>query len=51
MMNNVMIMLLFLGKMSQHLDSLSIGDSIQVRGPVGRLQYKRNGNKFTFQDP
>ena len=28
------------GKMSQHLDSLSDGDSIEVRGPVGELVYK-----------
>lgn len=31
------------GKMSQYLDSLQIGDSIDVRGPSGRLTYKRNG--------
>ena len=28
------------GKMSQHLDSLSDGDSIEVRGPVRELVYK-----------
>jgi cytochrome-b5 reductase len=31
------------GKMSQYLDSLKPGDTIDVRGPSGRLQYKRNG--------
>ena len=31
------------GKMSQYLDSLQPGDTIDVRGPSGRLQYKRNG--------
>jgi len=33
------------GKMSQYLDSLIIGDTIDVRGPSGRLQYKRNGRR------
>ncbi|KAJ8935054.1 hypothetical protein NQ318_002683, partial [Aromia moschata] len=27
------------GKMTQHLESLKIGDTIDVRGPSGRLQY------------
>jgi cytochrome-b5 reductase len=31
------------GKMSQHLDSLNIGDKIAFRGPSGRLQYLGNG--------
>lgn len=31
------------GKMSQHLESLKIGDTIDVRGPSGRLQYLGNG--------
>jgi len=31
------------GKMTQHLDKMEPGDSIDVRGPSGRLQYKRNG--------
>ncbi|KAJ3665042.1 hypothetical protein Zmor_000558 [Zophobas morio] len=31
------------GKMSQHLESLKIGDTIEVRGPSGRLQYKGHG--------
>lgn len=31
--------------MSQYLDALNIGDSIDVRGPSGRLQYKGKGNK------
>ncbi|CAF4855089.1 unnamed protein product [Pieris macdunnoughi] len=34
------------GKMSQHLESLKIGDTIDVRGPSGRLQYVGKG---TFQ--
>lgn len=29
--------------MSQHLESLKIGDTIEVRGPSGRLQYKGHG--------
>lgn len=31
------------GKMSQHLDSLAIGDKMAFRGPSGRLQYLGNG--------
>ncbi|XP_050672699.1 NADH-cytochrome b5 reductase 2 isoform X1 [Leptidea sinapis] len=31
------------GKMSQHLESLKLGDTIDVRGPSGRLQYAGNG--------
>lgn len=31
------------GKMSQYMDSLKIGDKIDVRGPTGRMNYKRNG--------
>jgi NAD(P)H-flavin reductase len=30
--------------MSQYLDSLKPGDTIDVRGPSGRIKYKRNGN-------
>lgn len=29
--------------MSQHLESLKIGDTIEVRGPSGRLHYLGNG--------
>lgn len=36
------------GKMSQHLDSLSIGDTIAFRGPSGKLQYLGNG-KFSIK--
>lgn len=42
------------GKMSQYLDSLSIGDSIDVRGPSGRLKYLGKGKfsmKFLRKDP
>lgn len=31
------------GKMSQYLDEMKIGDTIQFRGPVGRIQYKGQG--------
>jgi len=31
------------GKMSQYLESLAIGDTIDVRGPNGHLTYKRQG--------
>lgn len=32
------------GKMSQHLESLNIGDTILVRGPSGKLEYNGKGN-------
>lgn len=32
------------GKMSQHLESLKIGDTIKIRGPSGRLEYHGSGN-------
>lgn len=36
------------GKMTQYLESLKIGDEIEVRGPSGRLQYLGNG-KFSIK--
>jgi len=36
------------GKMSQHLDSLKIGDTIDMKGPKGHLDYKVGG-KFTVK--
>lgn len=36
------------GKMSQHLESLKIGDTIDVRGPSGRLNYLGDG-KFSIK--
>ncbi|KAH9641914.1 hypothetical protein HF086_011664 [Spodoptera exigua] len=36
------------GKMSQHLNNLKINDTIDVRGPSGRLQYAGNG-KFLIK--
>jgi nitrate reductase (NAD(P)H) len=32
------------GKFSQHLDSLKIGDTVDMRGPVGEFDYLSNGN-------
>mmetsp|Transcript_9192 Transcript_9192/g.19089 ORF Transcript_9192/g.19089 Transcript_9192/m.19089 type:complete len:316 (+) Transcript_9192:103-1050(+) len=32
------------GKMSQHLDSLEIGDTVDMRGPKGHMTYHKNGN-------
>lgn len=32
------------GKMTQHLESMKIGDCIEVRGPNGLLQYNGFGN-------
>lgn len=31
------------GKMTQYLDQMKPGDTISVRGPNGRLQYKGQG--------
>lgn len=31
------------GKMSQYLENMEIGDTIDFRGPSGRLVYKGNG--------
>ena len=36
------------GKMTQHLESLKIGDKVKVKGPTGRIQYKGNG-KFAIR--
>lgn len=36
------------GKMSQHLDSLQIGDTQEMKGPKGHLNYKGKG-KFTIK--
>lgn len=36
------------GKMSQHLDSLSIGDTVDMKGPKGHLTYLGKG-KFTVK--
>eukprot|EP00930_Biecheleria_cincta_P079161 TRINITY_DN668_c0_g1_i2.p1 TRINITY_DN668_c0_g1~~TRINITY_DN668_c0_g1_i2.p1 ORF type:complete len:894 (+),score=177.37 TRINITY_DN668_c0_g1_i2:70-2751(+) len=37
------------GKMSQHLDSMKIGDTIEVKGPLGEFHYKGKG-AFTWHD-
>merc|ERR1712071_244363 len=36
------------GKMSQHLDSLQIGDTLDMKGPKGHLEYLGKG-KFTVK--
>lgn len=36
------------GKMSQHLDSLKIGDTVEMRGPKGHMTYLGSGN-FTLK--
>jgi NAD(P)H-flavin reductase len=37
------------GKMSQLLDSMQIGDTIEVKGPLGEFHYKGNG-AFTWHE-
>jgi len=32
------------GKMSQHLDAIKIGDTVDMRGPVGEFEYTEGGN-------
>ena len=34
-----------LGKISNHMWNLKIGDMLDVRGPVGRFKYKKNAHK------
>jgi cytochrome-b5 reductase len=34
------------GRMSQHLDSLKIGDTIDIKGPKGHMEYLGNGGNF-----
>lgn len=36
------------GKMSQHLDSLKIGDMMEIKGPKGHMEYQ-TGGKFTVK--
>jgi cytochrome-b5 reductase len=40
---DLLVKLYPLGKMSQHLQALQIGQSIEVRGPQGSLEYKGQG--------
>ena len=35
--------------MSQYLDSLEIGDTVDIRGPSGKLTYVGRGELFSFQ--
>nr|AZL94382.1 NADH-dependent fumarate reductase [Nephromyces sp. MMRI]AZL94383.1 NADH-dependent fumarate reductase [Nephromyces sp. MMRI] len=37
------------GKMSQYLESLSIGDDLAIEGPIGGIEYKGNGD-FLYKD-
>lgn len=39
------------GKMSQFLESLKIGDTIQIKGPVGRIFYKGKGEFSIRREP
>jgi hypothetical protein len=34
------------GKLSQHLDSLQIGDTVDIKGPKGHMEYLGNGGNF-----
>jgi len=39
------------GKMSQFLDQLSIGQSVDVKGPLGHIEYISNGNFVIHRKP
>mmetsp|Transcript_8023 Transcript_8023/g.18744 ORF Transcript_8023/g.18744 Transcript_8023/m.18744 type:complete len:895 (-) Transcript_8023:267-2951(-) len=39
------------GKMSQHLESMNVGDTIEVRGPLGEVEYKGTGNFLIHNKP
>lgn len=39
------------GKLTQHLESLKIGETINISGPKGRLEYHGKGNIVIFKDP
>mmetsp|Transcript_52754 Transcript_52754/g.97640 ORF Transcript_52754/g.97640 Transcript_52754/m.97640 type:complete len:902 (-) Transcript_52754:90-2795(-) len=39
------------GKMSQHLESMKIGDMIDVKGPLGEVTYKGDGNLDIHNKP
>lgn len=39
------------GKMSQHLDSLQIGDTIDIKGPVGEIVYLEPGQLLIKNQP
>ena len=34
--------------MSQHLESLSIGSTVEIRGPSGKLTYVGQGNCYLY---
>ncbi|GKY94487.1 hypothetical protein MPSEU_000414600 [Mayamaea pseudoterrestris] len=39
------------GKMSQYVDTLKVGDSLNMRGPVGEFEYTKNGNFKIDNEP
>lgn len=39
------------GKMSQHLDTLAIGDTIDAKGPVGHFVYEGRGQYTLNRKP
>lgn len=36
--------------MSQFLEAMKVGDKIDVRGPIGKLSYLRNGIFIKFME-
>lgn len=32
------------GAMSQHIESLKIGETLEIKGPKGKFIYKKDGN-------
>lgn len=39
------------GKMSQHLESLAIGDTVEVKGPLGHMEYTGRGRYLLDGEP
>lgn len=39
------------GKLSQHLDNLKIGDTLDIRGPVGEFEYLEKGKFLIENEP
>jgi len=39
------------GLLSQHFDSMKIGDSIEAKGPIGHITYRGNGNYLVNKQP
>jgi len=39
------------GKMTRHLESLNVGDTVDIKGPLGRIRYSGHGRFDIKQNP